>query len=175
MRQYNEAEAVRNIQRYLRRLSYTDPSIPSVPIDGIFGEATRVSLMAFQRKKGLAASGIADRESWSALYESYLASMRRYTSPSGFSVFPRVPDDYSMGMGEVSFAVSTVQYLLSEVSAIIDAIDEVPITGIYGIETARAVSVFQDHAGLGVTGEVDLSTWEKLVDTYERHSRDYSQ
>jgi peptidoglycan hydrolase-like protein with peptidoglycan-binding domain len=175
MRQNNEREAVRNIQRYLRRLSYTDPSIPPVPIDGIFGEATRASLMAFQKMNGLNGSGVADRESWEVLYKSYLAAVDRYTPPSGFSVFPRVPDGYSMGVGEVSFAVSTVQYLLSEVSAIIDAIEEVPITGKYDIETARAVSLFQNSSGIGVTGEVDLTTWESLVDTYERYGRDYSQ
>jgi peptidoglycan hydrolase-like protein with peptidoglycan-binding domain len=124
---------------------------------------------------GLNGSGVADRESWDMLYKSYLAAVDRYTPPSGFSVFPRVPDGYSMGVGEVSFAVSTVQYLLSEVSAIIDAIEEVPITGKYDIETARAVSLFQNSSGIGVTGEVDLTTWESLVDTYERYGRDYSQ
>ena len=175
MRQNNEREAVRNIQRYLRRLSYTDPSIPPVPIDGIFGEATRESLVAFQKMNGLEGSGIADRESWEMLYKRYLAAADRYTPPSGFSVFPRVPDDYAIGVGEFSFAVSAVQFLLSEVSAIIDAIDQVPITGRYDIETARAVSLFQDASGLSVTGEVDLMTWEVLVDTYERYGRDYSQ
>ena len=175
MRQNNEREAVRNIQRYLRRLSYTDPSIPPVLIDGIFGEATRESLIAFQRMNGLNGSGVADRESWDMLYKSYLAAVDRYTPPSGFSVFPRVPKDYAIGMGEVSFAVSTVQYLLSEVSAIIDTLEEVPITGKFDIETARAVSLFQNASGLDVTGEVDLMTWQSLVDTYERYGRDYSQ
>lgn len=175
MRQNNEREAVRNIQRYLRRLSYTDPSIPPVPIDGIFGEATRASLMAFQRMNGLGESGVADRESWEILYKKYLAVSDIYTPPSAFSVFPRVPKDYAMGIGEESFAVSAVQYLLGEVSVIIDAIEQVAITGKYDIETSRAVSVFQTLAGLEVTGEVDLMTWESLVDTYERYGRDYSQ
>ena len=175
MRQNNEREAVRNIQRYLRRLSYTDPSIPPVPIDGIFGEATRASLMAFQRMSGLDESGVADRESWELLYKRYLAESEKYTPPSAFSVFPRIPRDYAIGIGEESFAVSAVQYLLGEVSVIIDAIEEVQITGKYDTETSRAVSLFQRLAGLEVTGEVDLMTWESLVDTYERYGRDYSQ
>jgi peptidoglycan hydrolase-like protein with peptidoglycan-binding domain len=80
-----------------------------------------------------------------------------------------------MGIGEESFAVSAVQHLLDEVSVIIDAIEQVAITGKYDTQTSRAVSVFQTLAGLDVTGEVDLVTWESLVDTYERYGRDYSQ
>ena len=175
MRQNNEREAVRNIQRYLRRLSYTEAAIPPVPIDGIFGEATRASLMAFQKMNGLDESGVADRESWELLYKRYLEVSERYTPPSGFSVFPRIPRDYAMGIGEVSFAVSVVQYLLGEVSVIIDEIEPVEITGKYDTQTARAVSVFQSLSGLDVTGKVDLMTWEGLVDTYERYGRDYSQ
>ena len=88
MRKYNEKDAVRNMQRYLRQLSYTDSDIPPVPIDGIFGEATSNSLIAFQRKNGLAATGVADRESWDALYRNYLSSVRRFAPPKGFSPFP---------------------------------------------------------------------------------------
>ena len=69
MRKYTEREAIRNVQRYLRQLSYTDSEIPPVPVDGIFGEATSNSLMAFQQKNGLRVSGVADRESFDALYE----------------------------------------------------------------------------------------------------------
>ena len=64
MIRYNEKEAIRNVQRYLRQLSYTDADIPPVPIDGIFGEATENSLIAFQTKNGLSPSGVADRESF---------------------------------------------------------------------------------------------------------------
>ena len=110
MRQYNERDAVRNLQRYLRQISYTDLEIPPVPIDGIFGEATTASLTAFQRKNGLSQSGVADRESWDALYKSYLESVKRFTPPRGFSPFPRVPEGYALSMGEVGFAVSCARF-----------------------------------------------------------------
>ena len=175
MRKYNEKTAVRNMQRYLRQLSYTDADIPPVPIDGIFGEATSNSLIAFQTKNGLDATGIADRESWDALYQTYLESVRRFTPPKGFSPFPRVPEDYSLSVGDVGFAVTAVQFLLNEVSVILDEIETIAITGIYNIDTARAVSIFQAVSGLQITGEVDKDTWNMLVDTYEHYSKNYTQ
>ena len=175
MRKYNEKDAIRNMQRYLRQLSYTDADIPPVPIDGIFGEVTRNSLVAFQTKNGLPVTGTADRESWDALYKSYLESVKRFTPPKGFSPFPRVPRDYSLSVGDVGFAVSAVQFLINEASSIQDDVDVVAITGIYNIDTARAVSIFQLANGIRVTGEVDKETWDALVDTYERYSNNYTQ
>lgn len=175
MRKYNEKTAVRNVQRYLRQLSYTDSDIPPVPIDGIFGEATSNSLMAFQNKNGLNATGVADRESFDTLYQTYLASVKRFTPPKGFSPFPRVPEDYSLKVGDVGFAVTAVQFLLNEVSVILDEIDTIAITGIYNIDTARAVSIFQAANDLPITGETDKETWDVLVDTYEHYSKNYVQ
>ena len=175
MSKYNEKVAVRNMQKYLRQLSYTDPDIPYLPIDGIFSSATSDALVSFQRKYGLPATGVADRESWDMLYESYLDSVRRFTPPKGFSPFPRVPENYSLSVGDIGFAVSAVQFLLNEVSVIQDDLDALAITGIYNIDTARAVSMFQASSGIRATGEVDKNTWDRLIDTYENYSKDYVQ
>lgn len=39
--------------------------------------------------------------------------------------------------------------------------------GIYGPETVRAVSTFQRHHGLPITGMTDQDTWEAIVSHYE--------
>lgn len=44
---------------------------------------------------------------------------------------------------------------------------EIAVDGIYGAETALAVSQFQRENGLPVTGKVDFKTWEALNDAYE--------
>ncbi len=175
MARYNENVAIRNVQRYLRQLSYTDADIPPVPIDGIFGEATELSLIAFQTKNGLYPSGVADRESFDTLYEKYLISTKRFAPPKGFSPFARVPEQYALTVGDIGFAVSSVQFLLNEISIIQDGLGELAITGIYNIDTAHAVSVFQAGTDLDVTGEVNKETWNMLVDTYEHYAKDYVQ
>jgi peptidoglycan hydrolase-like protein with peptidoglycan-binding domain len=49
----NKQEAIRNLQRYLRQLYFSEESIPEVPVDGVFDSATEASLRAFQRSRGL--------------------------------------------------------------------------------------------------------------------------
>ena len=44
---------------------------------------------------------------------------------------------------------------------------EIAVDGVYGAETALAVSQFQRENGLPVTGKVDFKTWEALNDVYE--------
>ena len=50
MRYDTEKDAVRNLQIFLRQLSYTDPDIIPPPIDAVFDTVTRDSLKSFQRK-----------------------------------------------------------------------------------------------------------------------------
>ena len=175
MREFTENEAIRNLQKYLRQLSYEDENIPPVPIDGIFERATEEALRAFQIKMGLENTGIADRETWDALYESYLEALARISPPKPFSPFLRLPDGDTLSLGDVSFAVAAVQFLLNESSQILDTLDELTIDGIYGNATRDAVLRFQEGHSLTPTGEVDKNTWDTLVDTFERYGKDYTQ
>ena len=40
MDNHNQTQAIMNLQRYLRQLSYDDTRIPPVPVDGVFGTTT---------------------------------------------------------------------------------------------------------------------------------------
>ena len=56
-----QAQAIQNLQTYLRQLSYHDQSIKAPPIDGIFDTDTKQSLMDFQASRGLPPTGVADQ------------------------------------------------------------------------------------------------------------------
>ena len=161
-----ESEARRNLQKYLRQLAYFDPTIPFVPIDGNVGSDTTDALRAYQSKKGLPATGIADQETWEALYEDYLISLEEEAPSAGFSPFPNVPKDYSLKLGDRGFAVSAVQYMLEEIS-VFYPFTPVEITGIYDEATRDAVSEVQIRYLLPVTGGVDKLTWNALVRLYD--------
>ena len=66
-----EEDARRNLQKYLRQLAYFDENIPFVPLDGNSGSATADALRAYQARRGLPVTGVADQETWEALYEDY--------------------------------------------------------------------------------------------------------
>ncbi len=161
-----EEDARRNLQRYLRQLAYFDENIPPVPIDGNAGSDTTDALRAYQARNGLPVTGIADRETWEALYEDYLISLENEAPPAGFSPFPSGPRGYSIKLGDEGFIVSSIQHMLEEISVFFP-ITAVEVTGVYDEATRDAVSEVQARYLLPVTGEVDKLTWNALVRLYE--------
>ena len=168
-----EKDAIRNLQTYLRQLSYTDTDIPSPPIDGIFGSVTRDSLLAFQGREGLKPSGVGDRETWNRLYSEYLTSLANYAQPAPLYIFPRVPDGYSVSMGDEYFLVGIIQLLLNELRIIYDSFIPLVISGVYDESTAQNVRDFQTKNRLASTGAVDKATWDKLAEAYQNYAADY--
>jgi peptidoglycan hydrolase-like protein with peptidoglycan-binding domain len=161
-----EADARRNLQKYLRQLAYFDSNIPFVPIDGNEGSNTTDALRAYQARRGLPVTGVADQETWEALYEDYLISLEEEAPPAGFSPFPSEPRGYALKLGDEGFLVSAIQHMLEEISVFFP-ITPIEVTGIYDDATRDAVSEVQVRYLLRVTGEVDKLTWNALVRLYD--------
>jgi len=169
----NEQEAIRNLQRYLRQLSYVDERIPGPPIDGIYDTATREAVRAFQRVEGLPETGVVDTATWELLFRRYEESLRREAAPVPLAQFPRISPGYALREGDENFLVRLVQYALGELDLIYEGLDDVPQTGIYDEETMKAVREFQRRHSLPETGEVDRATWDALATTYNREFGGY--
>lgn len=161
-KQFTEKEAITNLQRYLRELSFSDDDMPDIPVDGIFGSATEDGLRYFQRKNGLPVTGIADRNTWDALYAAYLASVDKYALPDPIILFPSYPIGFEIKTGDSSFIVSVIQYILQELSVVFDGFNDVKISGTYDIQTQKAIFDFQERSGLTSNGYVDKITWNEL-------------
>lgn len=159
----NLNQAIRNLQLYLRTISFFDDRIERVPIDGIFDSRTEAAVASFQRTRGLPESAIVDRATWDAIYEEYLVLERTQERESSPSFFPSVPYDYEASLGEKSSFVAILQIMLRELSQIFDEIPPLEIDGSFGEATAEAVRAFQRASLLDVTGRVDLQTYNRLI------------
>lgn len=160
-----EAEARRNIQRYLRQLSYFEPSIPPPPVDGVWGDDTVRAVKAFQKLEGLEETGAVDDVTFERLFDAYIVSLEERALPLCISPFPSEPEGYVIEPGNTSPIVRLIQLMLGEISAIYDltAVDE---TGTYDEETAEAVRDLQYRNLLPVTGVMDKATWNALARAY---------
>lgn len=65
-------EAIAEVQRYLRAISYAEKVIPHIAVDGIYGKETKEAVRAFQILLSLAQTGVVDDETFAALYRRYL-------------------------------------------------------------------------------------------------------
>ncbi len=64
-------------------------------------------------------------------------------------------------------SIRQLQEYLKEITRLDDQLPWLAVDGIFGPETAQAVRTFQKDAGLEQTGEVDLTTWDRIRQTSE--------
>lgn len=157
-----ERDAIMNIQRYLRQLSFHSESIGDVPLDGIWDRATRDALIEFQKKNGLQPTGTVDRETWDILKSEYDASVAKNSPPERIDLFPRSPSGYEIGEGDNGILVDTVQYILGELERIY-SFPEIDRNGTFEKSTALAVRHFQESNNIPATGRVGRETWDALA------------
>ncbi|MBQ9773657.1 MAG: peptidoglycan-binding protein [Clostridia bacterium] len=162
----NEARGIENLQRYLRQLSYHEPSITPPPIDGIFERDTEQALRDFQALQRLPVTGIADLITWDLLYAAYRASLAEHTPPRAVSFFPIDEDFAAFRTDTDSFPVAVLQYMLRELGARYGDLEEITVNGRYDGATQAAVRTFQRHNGLSENGRIDLPTWNAITDQH---------
>ena len=165
--------AVRNLQRYLRRLSQNGEGdgVFSVPIDGIYGSQTARAISEFQRTRGLAVTGRADRITWDMLFDEYEKLVREKDTRIFADFFPSLPAEYVTEFGEVSSFISLLQFVLDELRISYDTLPSFDMTGTFDRDTSLAVKEFQRIHGITMTGKVDINTWNRLSDAYNRYVR----
>ena len=173
MREYNEKDAIRNLQTYLRQLAYDDTQMPAPPIDGIFDTVTRDALQYFQEENGLAPTGRADRMTWELLYRAYLASLKTHKTPTPLYLFPRVPPNYTVSPTTPYYLIAVIQLLLNELTTVYDFLTVLSVNGIADEATQTNIRQFQKAVGLPQTGLVDLATWNRLAEQFHKYSTDY--
>lgn len=167
----NKPDAVKNLQKYLRKLSFYTLDSERVPIDGIYGSATRNAVAEFQRIHGLSETGNTDSETWNAIFDEYTLLIENERKSLGLFVFPNNPIEYSVAIGDRLLLVNIIQLLLLELRVAYDIFDDIIESGIYDTETSDGIRKFQEINGLEATGEVDRATWNRIVREYSNIDR----
>ena len=157
-----ESDAIRDVQTYLRHLSFHSDNIGDVPIDGIWDSATRDALIEFQKENGLQPTGTVDRETYDILKREYDRSVALNSPPARLDLFPRSPTGYALSEGEAGILVEIVQYILGELERLY-TLPVIKRSGVYDSATADAVKYFQERNGIDPTGKVDRETWDALA------------
>ena len=166
----NQKEAISNLQRYLRRLSYGGLEGDRAPIDGIFDTATRNALIRFQQSVGLPETGIADKLTWDTLFDEYSRAVRSEKESLGLFIFPSSPKNYEVSPGEAWLLVNMIQLLLLELRAVYGIFEDITESGVYDKATEDAIREFQRINLLPETGRVDETTWNRIVREYSNLS-----
>ena len=127
-------------------------------IDGMYAAGTQSAVMDFQSRNGLAADGIAGRQTQDLLYSS--AAQPKVISASGAG------EGYLLlKSGSSGLEVRKLQARLAELGYYAGGTD-----GLYGETTATAVKAFQRNNGLTGDGQAGEQTQKKLYSASAKYA-----
>ena len=119
--------------------------------DGVFGDATRAAVEAFQHLRGLRVDGVCGEQTWNTLVEAGLRLGDRF-------LYRRTPMQRGDDVADLQLRLSTLGF------------DTGRVDGIFGDATSRALAEFQRNAGLPVDGIAGGATLGELIRLGSRHS-----
>ena len=164
----DKAQAIMQIQQFLRTLQITNGDKVTVPVDGIYDSKTKDAVREFQIKSGLPATGTVDKKTYDLLYEKNLDAEFEQSEPLPLYIFQ---NGQSVKKGEKSDFVMLLQIMLNALTIAYDDFAPVEITGIFEDETENAVRAFQSRNNVPPSGIVDKQTWNLLVINYNKHNQ----
>ncbi len=163
------SQAVTSLQLFLNRISRNYPAIPKIPYtDGFFDVPTEDAVKAFQRIFNLTPDGIVGKATWYRIYFIFTTVKRLSELDSEGIQLDQVSRQYKTELreGDEGESIQLLQYFLNMIAEFNDFIPAVSVDGIYGPNTARSVSAFQQSEGLPQTGVVNQATWDALYSRY---------
>ncbi len=160
-------QPIRNAQSYLRRIAYEYEEIPLVIPDGIFGNQTKQSVTAFQKKFSMPQTGNIDNDTWDRILAVYGEIVERDMLPRQMRVFfypgtrilPGEANDYL-------YPIQSIMLLLSKWFGNLGTIE---ITGVNDAMTAAMVRKLQQIFTMEPDGVIDKKFWNRLAGLYEMH------
>ena len=66
-----DVKTIRNLQNMLRAIGLYENILPEVIVDGIFDDITEKAVMDFQKREGLASTGIVDIVTFEKIVDKY--------------------------------------------------------------------------------------------------------
>ena len=155
------------LQYYLDYISTFVPTVLSTDVDGVFGPATRNSVISFQKTYNLEQNGIVDRLVWERIQNTY------------YSLLSSVPFEFSVGVllpfpgrvlrvGLEGEDVRALQEYLNFISDTYTSIPKLTVDGVFGPGTAAAVSEFKNIFDIpGDPERVSVQTWDAITNVYD--------
>lgn len=162
-------QPVRSLQTMLRVIAESDPTQPSVIPDGNYGQNTMTAVSAFQRRKGLPATGIADQRTWDSVVAEYEPALILVGEARPIEVI--LDPSQVIRQGEQHPNVYLAQGMLIVLSQAYGSIPEPSLNGVLDLPTSNSLSAFQALCLLPSTGELDKITWNALAGHYPLASR----
>lgn len=154
------------LQEMLRYLAHVlNEDLWMVSVTGTYNDETSRAVRRYQETRNLPVTGIVNLATWETLVGEYLLE-RELRNPVLVRVLPDVIPSGTLP-GERGDAVVMLQIVLNLLLHEYDYA-QVPLSGVYGVQTVEAVRQYQQANGLDATGTADRRTWARLAEEYNK-------
>ena len=158
-------QAIRLLQHYLRGISFYNPAVRRINVDGIYGPETQGAVADVKRSYGIpGAPDVVDNQTWDAIFSiySYYLKQNQPASPIYPAMHPQMLEQPDESL------IIILQVMLNEIlhSHIKHKHPPIPISGEYDEATRNGVIHVQTTYGIQSTGKLDIETWDALTHAY---------
>ena len=157
-------QPVRSLQTMLRVIAQADPSHPSLIPDGIYGPETMAAVSAFQRRHGLAVTGITNQSTWDTIVAAYEPALVEAGQAQPLQIL--LNPGQVIRRGQYHPNIYLAQGILAVLARTYASISCPGLTGMLDEATAQALAAFQYLCALPANGELDKQTWRHLALQY---------
>lgn len=159
---------VETIQYFLSVTGTFYNTVPVVQINGDYDRETENAVMEFQKTFNLPETGQVDADTWNTMYNVFRGIANTvFIENEVFAVNTSAFAGAVLKTGSSGDAVNDLQIYLDTIASQYPEITPVNITGYFGGLTENAVKEYQELFNLDVTGEVDRTDWNSIINTYK--------
>ena len=160
--------SVRRIQSALTSISSVDRDIPRVNPDGIYGESTADAVYIFQNKYLGSGDGRVDFPTWQELLRISREAEQTLARSSPIFPFDLHLKDGRLIKGDRSSLVSMIKIMMKSMEITYPFMEGLDTSELFDDSMHKAVLEFQAIHGLGISGDIDKQTWDRLALAYDR-------
>ena len=155
---------VTSLQTMLRTISFTDPAVPRLIPDGVYGRRTMEAVTAFQRLHGLPQTGVADYATWEAVCACYREARIRVEPAEPLRL--QWPMDLVLSRGSNNLHVLLLEAMIHGICQVYSNLPDCDLNGVFDDQLCSAVKGLQALCGMEQTGLVDKALWQQLCGLY---------
>ena len=161
----DKSEFIREIQRFLSRLSQDD-SLPHLAVDGIYTAETEAAVKEFQKQNNLTITGKVEQKTFELLYQQYLNSLAEFHNFN--------PESFPLKIGDAGNDVLMLNTYIRELSEFYRDL-KIEWSDFFSANTEESVNLLQEYFRTEKTGEVTqkfmLKIQNELVERQKFSSR----
>ena len=154
---------IRALHYILGVISFFDPDLPLLDINGVFNQNTQTMVINFQEKYGLPGSGVVDSRTWAKMIEVYKNTINNISTE-----YVKYRDEFFPGrvltIGMSGDDVRKIQEYLLKICRQYGNIPGIRVSGIFDDLMERSVAVLQEIFEDPATGIISPLTWYNIVE-----------